>query len=288
MGTSRANPTIIAGALTPTTHTQDTTNLHAAGRGFGLKSCCWDDVVVVDQRASFELLGSDALEQSAVVANCAMNRERQLSGVNSYTRELGFNPLDVLAAGPVGADRAEPLAAAGWLDLCCGTGRALIQAAGELRLAGLTERTVLVGVDLVDAFDPVPAPPLNLELICASVANWAPTRTFNLITCLHGLHYVGDKLAVLTRAAGWLTPTGRLVADLDLSSIRLADGRPVGQRLTARLRAAGFSYDSRRRRISCTGRRDARLPYSYLGADDRAGANYTGQPAVHSHYAEDH
>ncbi|MFI0797009.1 hypothetical protein ACH4OY_30650 [Micromonospora rubida] len=29
----------------------------------------------------------------------------------------------------------------GWLDLCCGTGRALIQAAGELRLAGLTERT---------------------------------------------------------------------------------------------------------------------------------------------------
>lgn len=94
-----------------------------------------------------------------------------------------------------------------------------------------------------------------------------PTRTFDLITCLHGLHYVGDKLAVLTRTAGWLTPAGRLVADLGLSSIRLPDGRPAGQRLTARLRAAGFSYDSRRRRISCTGRRDARLPYSYLGAD---------------------
>ncbi|MGW1060494.1 class I SAM-dependent methyltransferase [Micromonospora rubida] len=243
---------------------------------------------MADQHASVELLGNDALEQSAVVANCTMNRERQLAGVNSYTRELGFNPLDVLAAGLVGSGRAEPSAAAGWLDLCCGTGRALIQAAGELRLAGLTERTVLVGVDLVDAFDPVPAPPLNLELICASVANWAPTRTFDMITCLHGLHYVGDKLAVLTRAAGWLTPTGRLVADLDLSSIRLPDGRPAGQRLTARLRAAGFSYDPRRRRISCTGRREVRLPYRYLGADDRAGANYTGQPAVHSHYAEDH
>jgi hypothetical protein len=24
-----------------------------------------------------------------------------------------------------------------------------------------------------------------------------------------------------------------------------------------------------------------------VGADDRAGANYTGQPAVHSYYAED-
>ncbi|MEU6074109.1 class I SAM-dependent methyltransferase [Micromonospora sp. NPDC047074] len=241
-----------------------------------------------DQRASLELLGNDVLEQSAVVANCTMNRERQLSGVNSYTRELGFNPVDVLVAGLAGDGRAEHSAAAGWLDLCCGTGRALIQAAGELRLAGLAERTLLVGVDLVDAFDPAPAPPLNLELICASVATWAPTRTFDLITCLHGLHYVGDKLAVLTRAAGWLTPTGRLVADLDLSSIRLPDGRPAGRRLTARLRAAGFSYDPRRRRIGCTGRREVRLPYSYLGADDRAGANYTGQPAVHSHYAEGH
>ena len=35
-----------------------------------------------DQRADLELLDNDALEQSAVVANCAMNRERQLSGVN--------------------------------------------------------------------------------------------------------------------------------------------------------------------------------------------------------------
>ncbi|MFF3869770.1 hypothetical protein [Micromonospora sp. NPDC001898] len=87
---------------------------------------------MADQRASVELLGNDALEQSAVAANCTMNRERQMSGVNSYTRELGFNPLDVLAAaGLVGAGRAEPSAAAGWLDLCCGTGRALIQAAWQ-------------------------------------------------------------------------------------------------------------------------------------------------------------
>lgn len=27
------------------------------------------------------------------------------------------------------------------------------------------------------------------------------------------------------------------------------------------------------------------LPYTYLGADDRAGPNYTNQPAVHSYYA---
>ncbi len=101
---------------------------------------------------------------------------------------------------------------------------------------------------------------------------------------MHGLHYVGDKLAVLARVVRWLTPTGRFVADLDLSSVRLADGKPAGRRLTAELRTAGIDYDARRRRISCTGPRDLSLPYTYLGADDRAGANYTGQPAVHSYY----
>ena len=32
------------------------------------------------------------------------------------------------------------------------------------------------------------------------------------------------------------------------------------------------------------GKAKVTLPYQYLGADDRAGANYTGQPAVHSFY----
>jgi len=39
--------------------------------------------------------------------------------------------------------------------------------------------------------------------------------------------------------------------------------------------------------VTCTGSRAVSLPYRYLGADDQAGANYTGQPAVHSYYAED-
>ena len=92
---------------------------------------------------------------------------------------------------------------------------------------------------------------------------------------------------MLTRAAGSLTPTGRLVADLDLSSIGLPDGQAASRRLRTRLRAAGFSYDARRHHIGCTGRREVRLPYTYLGAADRAGANYTGQPAVNSYYQED-
>jgi SAM-dependent methyltransferase len=282
----------------------------------------WDAVGVASELERVGLLDDAALEASSVVANCVMNRERQLIGVNSYTRELGFSPLAVITArlaaegGPAdtadtgagdtgAADTADTAdtdpagaggaggadapgdASAGWLDLCCGTGRALIQAAVRLDQDGLAGRAALVGIDLAGAFDRALPQPGGLELVCAPVASWAPGRAFDLITCVHGMHYVGDKLALLARAASWLTPTGQLVADLDLASIRLADGRPAGRRLASLLRAAGFRYDSRRRRISCAGRLDVCLPYRYLGADDRAGPNYTGQPAVHSYYTED-
>jgi hypothetical protein len=50
------------------------------------------------------------------------------------------------------------------------------------------------------------------------------------------------------------------------------------------LRAAGFTYDSRTRRIRRTSPFAGTLPFRYLGADDRAGPNYTGQPAVSSTY----
>jgi SAM-dependent methyltransferase len=231
------------------------------------------------------LLDDAALEMSAVVANCAMNRERQLAGVNSYARELGFDPLAVVLARAGGGGRAQGGAAA-WLDLCCGSGRALIQAARQVREAGLAGRVDLTGVDLVDAFDAAPGSVRGLELVCAPVAAWEPGRSFDLITCVHGLHYVGDKLALLTRAAGWLTPAGRLAADLDLSAIRVG-GPATTRRLRSRLRAAGFAYSARRRQITCAGRREVRLPYAYLGADDSAGPGYTGQPAVISYYTED-
>ncbi|AEV85530.1 ubiquinone/menaquinone biosynthesis methyltransferase ubiE [Actinoplanes sp. SE50] len=215
--------------------------------------------------ARARLLDQRALHASSVGANNAMNRDRRLTGVNSYARVLGFDPVGHLT----GPDPA-------WLDLCCGSGRALLQAAGRLRGAA-----TLIGVDLVDAFAGAAD---GVTFVAAPLEDWAPDRAFDLITCVHGLHYVGDKLGMLVRVARWLAPGGRFVADLDLGGVRLADGRPAGRRLVGRLRQAGFDYDGRRRRISCTGPRKWEIPGEYLGADDRAGANYTGQPAVDSYY----
>lgn len=54
--------------------------------------------------------------------------------------------------------------------------------------------------------------------------------------------------------------------------------------MAADLRRSGLEYDRRRRRIVCRGCMVVDLPYVYMGADDRAGPNYTGQPAVDSYY----
>jgi hypothetical protein len=147
----------------------------------------------------------------------------------------------------------------------------------------MTEQVEIVGLDLVDHFVTGPFPP-SLRLVTASVVEWAPDGRFDLVTCVHGLHYVGDKLGVLARVASWLADDGLFVANFDARSVRRTDGTPAGRRLTAALRRQGFAYDSARRRISRRGCGQVRFPYRYLGADDQVGANYTGQPAVDSFY----
>lgn len=224
------------------------------------------------------ILLNDALERSAVVANCCMNRERRLLGSNGYDREIGFDPLKSLKDQLGRQDRAA------WLDLCCGTGKALIEAAERAQGEGLAARIEILGIDLVGMFDRLPPALTCLRFVEASLSSWQPERNYDLITCVHGLHYIGDKLGLIARAASWLAASGRFVANLDLANLKFADGRAAGRRVAADLRRCGLSYDRKRRRLVCAGRRAADLPYRYLGADDRAGPNYTGQPAVHSYY----
>ncbi|WP_207933161.1 class I SAM-dependent methyltransferase [Actinomadura sp. GC306] len=223
------------------------------------------------------LLDENALVRSSVVANCMMNRERSLSGSNGYGRELG---MDVMAELTARAGRATPVR---WLDVCCGSGRAPAEAAGLLTDRGLTGQVEITGLDLVDHFVRDSHSP-SLRLISGSVNQWTPDSRFDLITCVHGLHYVGDKLGALSRIASWLTTDGLFIANFDPGSVRRADAVPIGRRLTAQLRARGFTYDSTRRRISRRGSAQPRFPYRYMGADDQAGPNYTGQPAVNSIY----
>ncbi|MFC9969726.1 class I SAM-dependent methyltransferase [Spirillospora sp. NPDC127200] len=223
------------------------------------------------------LLDDAALEDSSVVANCTMNRERSLSGSNGYGRELGLDVMAVLA------DRGTRASRVRWLDLCCGSGRALVEAAHLATGEHLADQIEIIGLDLVDHFVRGTLPP-RLRLITGSVTEWEPEDRFDLITCVHGLHYVGDKLGALARAASWLTGSGLLVANFDARSIRCPDGTPAGRRLTTELRRQGFIYDAARRRISRHGNGEVRFSYRYLGADDQAGPNYTGQPAVDSFY----
>ncbi|GAA3845726.1 class I SAM-dependent methyltransferase [Saccharothrix violaceirubra] len=216
------------------------------------------------------LLDDDALARSSVVANCAMNRERRLSGTNGYGRELGIDVARLITDRLAHADSFR------WLDLCCGSGRALLECAALVD----DDRLTITGVDLVDFFAG-PAHP-RVEFVTAPIGSWAPETSFDLVTCVHGLHYVGDKLGVLARAASWLADDGLLIANLDLASVVSGQGH---RKVVGALRAAGFTYDGRRRRIGRTGHGKVRLPLRYLGADDRAGPNYTGQGAVNSHYA---
>ena len=83
-----------------------------------------------------------------------------------------------------------------------------------------------------------------------------------------------------------------------LRTLQRVDGDDLDQRLGARPRRAWLPGRPRARAprraadAGAASRWTARacgadLPYTYLGADDRAGANYTGQPAVHSNYRQD-
>lgn len=224
------------------------------------------------------LLDDTALERSPTVANCRMNRERELAGSNGYAKELGFAPLDWLR------EQARRHGSACWLDLCCGTGRALIQAAEELHAKAKQPAITIVGLDLVDHFRPVPKELRCVKLVTGSALQWAPSGRFDLITCVHGLHYIGDKLALLMRVVSWLTDHGRFVANLDLQNFRHVDGRPARQAIGAQLRRMGFTYDSRHKRVRCEGARRVSTRLRYIGADDQAGPNATGQPAVDSYY----
>jgi SAM-dependent methyltransferase len=223
-------------------------------------------------------LNNQVLEQSSVVANSMMNRERGIVGGNSYSKELAFNPLSFLQT------RLQHRESVTWLDLCCGTGKALLEAARFFYDNDLSSKVKIVGVDLAGMFNRQPIEITSLHLIESSLTDWHPTDEFDLITCVHGLHYVGDKIELLQKTASWLKEDGLFLTNIDPTSLKYADGKDAGKPLMKALRKNGFQYQARRHLLICEGKKALNLNLTYLGADDQAGPNYTGQPAVNSYY----
>lgn len=216
------------------------------------------------------------LKDSSVVANAAMNRERNLQGTNSYSKDLGFDILAFLK------ERLKNNQQVKWLDLCCGTGKALIQASNLLIEEGFDHFSI-TGIDLVPMRN-LRSLTSNLGLFWADLSVWAPINQFDLITCVHGLHYIGDKLDLISRAASWLKPDGVFQANLDIKNLRR--GVECSKTIPVRaLRRQGFEYNKATHILSCHEHREVVFPqFTYLGADDQAGPNYTLQDVVNSHY----
>jgi SAM-dependent methyltransferase len=224
-----------------------------------------------------QLLSDKELAWSPVVANNRMNRERNASGINSYEKEFSFKPELFLE------NRILRNGKAAWLDLCCGKGNALIQAADYFAGKQLQDAISLVGIDLLDAFAVVNDTITCLRFKTTALADWQPAGNYDLITCSHGLHYIGDKLSVIEKAIAALTPDGLFIANLDLTNIRI-DQPDSALYFKTVFRQLHIEYNSRKKIIQKNGQAPVQFGLPYLGADDSTGPNYTGQEAVTSYY----
>jgi SAM-dependent methyltransferase len=220
------------------------------------------------------LLDNKQLEYSSVVANNRMNRERQAFGINSYEKDLGFKLIDFLEKCLAEHETVR------WMDLCCGKGNALIQGANYFYNKNQIQLCI-EGWDLAGIFSEKPSHLDFLKLWQKSVAEWQPAMPCHLITCVHGLHYVGDKLKVIETALQNLTPQGIFLANLDLENVKIT-GKSVGS-LKKIFQKKGLQYN-KKHILSGTYHKNPDFGLEYLGADDSAGPNYTGQEAVNSYY----
>jgi hypothetical protein len=141
---------------------------------------------------------------------------------------------------------------------------------------------MLTGIDLVDHFTLLPGDLHCVRFTAAAVAEGIE-GSYDLITCIHGLHYLGDKLQALEHLFAALDTYGLFAGNFAMESIR-AERPGITDYVKNKLKQAGIAYNSRRHRIECRGRKQVCFGLEFLGADDTAGPNYTGQEAVDSWY----
>lgn len=207
-----------------------------------------------------------------------MNRQRKLAGVNSYEKDLGLN-IGPYLRQVAAQKKAEPVR---WLDLCCGEGHALIEFAQSIAESGDAEKFSLTGIDLVGMF--APANGLEIEWHAAAFEDFSPNADFDLITCVHGLHYFGDKLGTLKKIGAMLAPNGYFRGNISSENIRDLQQNPISSRELNEAGAHCWHYNGRKRLIEIQGYQEIPVSWEFVGADDQAGPNYTGQEVVHSYY----
>jgi SAM-dependent methyltransferase len=224
------------------------------------------------------MLCADDLLSSSVVANATMNRGRGFSGVNSYERELRFDISQFLA------QRVQERGTALWLDVCCGEGRALVEAGTRFAETDWGASVEIIGVDLVGMFVPDKVP--GVCLVAVDVMAFMLDRPADLITCVHGLHYLGDKLGFLERAMGMLSTGGIFRGHWDTQNIRTdIPGRVIWPSAVrhARQKGAALAFANHLMQIEGT---DAPLDFGvqYQGATVSETPNYTGITVIDSWY----
>ncbi|MGB0525105.1 MAG: class I SAM-dependent methyltransferase [Flammeovirgaceae bacterium] len=226
-----------------------------------------------------KLLTKEELIWSPVVANNAMNRERGVTGVNSYCKELKFNCLQFLEERVIFAH--EPVR---WVDLCCGKGRALTDAHRYFQKKTM-QSLELEGWDLIDSFHDYDLDFPKVTWHVGSLEDWTSDYRYDLITCVHGLHYVGDKLSVIEKCVRSLTDDGVFIANIDFGNVKSLKDKQLKRKVIKICRDHGLTYNPKIKVLRCEGKKDLRFNLAYQGADDQAGPNYTGQPVVDSYYA---
>ncbi len=228
-----------------------------------------------------KLKNDDELQWSAIVANNSMNRKRKATGVNSYEKDLKLDPIIFLSEKLLESN----LEKVKWLDICCGEGNALIQTAQFFQFNNQASKVELMGVDLVNYFSDYNDSLNNfLTLKDENISTWNSATKFDLITVVHGFHYIGDKIGTIEKLMKNLKPNGLLIGNLALNNIIINNVNNSSTEIKRYFKKNNIIYNSRTKILKIEGARMIENRYEYLGANDQAGPNYTGQAVVNSMY----